>query len=44
VSGPNDKKSVAEVKAAISKMKTNKAAGHSWLVSEMLKTSAKEPV
>jgi len=39
VSGPSEKKSVAEVKAAITKMKNGKAAGLSRVVSEMLKAS-----
>jgi len=37
MSGPSEKKSVAEVKATMAKMKNNKAAGLSRVDSEILK-------
>jgi len=39
MSGPSEKISVAEVKAVIAKMKTNKAADLSEVVLELLKAS-----
>jgi len=41
VSGPSEKISVAKVKAAIAKMKNNKAADLSGVASEMLKLSGR---